>query len=536
MKLTFLGAAHEVTGSCTLLTANGRNYLIDCGMEQGRDIYENQPLPMAPGELDGILLTHAHIDHSGRIPLMVKQGYGGPIYATNITARLCDIMLRDSGHIQEFEAEWRNRKAQRSGAAMYEPLYTVQDAINAMGQFQGCNYGEVVQIGPGLKARFTDVGHLLGSASIELWVEEDGKTTKLVFSGDIGNLNQPLLKDPIYLKEADFVVMESTYGDRLHGEKPDYVAELTEILQETFDKGGNLVIPSFAVGRTQEMLYFLRQIKAEGRLKGHNGFKVYVDSPLAVEATSIFDASSEECFDKEAMALVQQGINPIRFPGLVTTTTSDESRAINFNNEPKVILSASGMCDAGRIRHHLKHNLWRPECTVLFVGYQSGGTLGRALVEGAKEVKLFGEPIEVRASIRVLSGISGHADQAGLETWVNSFEPKPKKVFVIHGEDSVTEIFSARLQGLYGLDAQAPYNGAIYDLAEGRWLYEGNKARLQPAAAQGVQARKVSGAYQRLQAACQRLAAVIADNEGGANKDLARFADQIIALCDKWDR
>ena len=328
MKLTFLGAAHEVTGSCTLLTANGRNYLIDCGMEQGRDIYENQPLPMAPGELDGILLTHAHIDHSGRIPLMVKQGYGGPIYATNITARLCDIMLRDSGHIQEFEAEWRNRKAQRSGAAMYEPLYTVQDAINAMGQFQGCNYGEVVQIGPGLKARFTDVGHLLGSASIELWVEEDGKTTKLVFSGDIGNLNQPLLKDPIYLKEADFVVMESTYGDRLHDEKPDYVAELTEILQETFDKGGNLVIPSFAVGRTQEMLYFLRQIKAEGRLKGHNGFKVYVDSPLAVEATSIFDASSEECFDKEAMALVQQGINPIRFPGLVTTTTSDESRAI----------------------------------------------------------------------------------------------------------------------------------------------------------------------------------------------------------------
>ena len=270
---------------------------------------------------------------------------------------------------------------------MYEPLYTVRDAINAMGQFQGCNYGEVVQIGPGLKARFTDVGHLLGSASIELWVEEDGKTTKLVFSGDIGNLNQPLLKDPIYLKEADFVVMESTYGDRLHGEKPDYVAELTEILQETFDKGGNLVIPSFAVGRTQEMLYFLRQIKAEGRLKGHNGFKVYVDSPLAVEATSIFDASSEECFDKEAMALVQQGINPIRFPGLVTTTTSDESRAINFNNEPKVILSASGMCDAGRIRHHLKHNLWRPECTVLFVGYQSGGTLGRGRGQGSQAVR-----------------------------------------------------------------------------------------------------------------------------------------------------
>ena len=533
MKLTFLGAAHEVTGSCTLLTANGRNYLIDCGMEQGRDIYENQPLPMAPGELDGILLTHAHIDHSGRIPLMVKQGYGGPIYATNITARLCDIMLRDSGHIQEFEAEWRNRKAQRSGAAMYEPLYTVQDAINAMGQFQGCNYGEVVQIGPGLKARFTDVGHLLGSASIELWVEEDGKTTKLVFSGDIGNLNQPLLKDPIYLKEADFVVMESTYGDRLHGEKPDYVAELTEILQETFDKGGNLVIPSFAVGRTQEMLYFLRQIKAEGRLKGHNGFKVYVDSPLAVEATSIFDASSEECFDKEAMALVQQGINPIRFPGLVTTTTSDESRAINFNNEPKVILSASGMCDAGRIRHHLKHNLWRSECCILFVGYQSEGTLGRSLVDGAKKVKLFNEEIQVNATIDVLPGVSGHADKDGLIAWLQAFQQKPELVFVNHGDPEAADAFVACLNDQLGYRAAAPYSGSRFDLLAGQWE---RIAEPKPIKRALPKTRTVSKAFERLLAAAERLLNICKTLEGRPNRVLEGFAKDIDRLSDKMEK
>ena len=533
MKLTFLGAAHEVTGSCTLLTACGHSYLIDCGMEQGRDIYENQPLPIAPGELDGILLTHAHIDHSGRIPLMVKQGFSAPIYATNITTRLCDIMLRDSGHIQEFEAEWRNRKAKRSGEGLYEPLYTVQDAMDALRLFEGCDYGEEVELCPGIRIRFTDVGHLLGSASIEVWVTENGTTEKIVFSGDIGNLDQPMLRDPTYLKEADYVVMESTYGDRTHGPKPDYVGELTGILQETFDRGGNVVIPSFAVGRTQEMLYFLRQIKEEGRLRGHEGFTVYVDSPLAVEATGIFDIGGRECFDAEALALLNKGINPIRFPGLKTTVTSDESRAINFDPEPKVILSASGMCEAGRIRHHLKHNLWRPECTVLFVGYQSGGTLGRALVEGAQQVRLFGETIEVKASIRVMSGISGHADQKGLETWVHSFDPAPKKVFVVHGEDMVTESFAARLNGLFGLDAQAPYNGAIYDTAEGVWLAEGNHERIVRAPAVGV--RKVSSAFQRLVAAGQRLASVIARSEGCANKDLARFADQIIALCDKWE-
>ena len=396
MNLSFLGAAHEVTGSCYLLQTGGFNLMVDCGMEQGRDIYENQPLPLAPGQVDCMLLTHAHIDHSGRIPLMVKNGYKGPVYTTGATTELCGIMLRDSAHIQEFEAEWRNRKAKRSGAEEYQPLYTMEDAEAALALFRPVDYGETVQVGPNIRARFTDVGHLLGSASIELWVTEGTETRKIVFSGDIGNTHQPLLRDPQPIKEADFVVMESTYGDRSHGPRPDYVPELAAVLQDTFDRGGNLVIPSFAVGRTQEMLYFLRQIKEQNLVKGHDNFTVYVDSPMAVEATQVFKTSWAECYDEEARTLVMQGVNPINFRGLKLSLSSDDSKAINFDKEPKVILSASGMCEAGRIRHHLKHNLWRPESTVLFVGYQSAGTLGRALVEGAKEVKLFGETIEVR--------------------------------------------------------------------------------------------------------------------------------------------
>ena len=289
-----------------------------------------------------------------------------------------------------------------------------------------------------VRVRFTDIGHLLGSSSIEVWATEAGVTKKIVFSGDIGNYDQPLIKDPKLTEDADYVVMESTYGDRLHGnEKPDYIGELTKILKTTFDRGGNVVIPSFAVGRTQEMLYFLRQIKADRLVEGHEDFIVYVDSPLAVEATGIFQKNEFDCFDEEAMELVNKGINPIAFPGLRLAITSEESKAINFENEPKVIISASGMCEAGRIRHHLKHNLWRPECTILFVGYQAVGTLGRAIVEGAEEVKLFGEPIEIRAQIMKLAGMSGHADKNGLLNWVKGFTQKPEKVFVVHGEDSV---------------------------------------------------------------------------------------------------
>lgn len=535
MKITFLGANHEVTGSCTLLEAAGHRFLIDCGMEQGKDVYENQPIPVAPGEIDWVLATHAHIDHTGMLPLLVRNGFRGKIYATNPTVELCGIMLRDSAHIQEFEAEWKNRKAQRSGAELVEPMYTVQDAEAAMKLFVGVDYDKRIELAPGIEVRFVDVGHLLGSASIELWITEGDTTTKLVFSGDIGNLDQPIIKDPAYISEADYVFMESTYGDRLHGPRPDYVNELAKILQRTFDRGGNVVVPSFAVGRTQEMLYFLREIKEKGLVKGHGNFPVYIDSPLATEATRIFRDTDPDCFDAQTRALLEKGIDPINVPGLRISVTSDDSRMINTDRTPKVILSASGMCEAGRIRHHLKHNLWRPECTILFVGYQAVGTLGRTLIDGAVNVKLFGETIDVQAEICQLTGLSGHADREGLLAWVNAFSPKPKRVFVIHGEDEVENIFAQTLTE-QGFTACAPYNGEQWAIgAEGAvCLQEGSRVRLEHKPSEG--ASRAATVFQRLVSAGKRLLRVIEHNEGGANKDLAKFADQINALCDKWDR
>ena len=537
MKLTFLGANHEVTGSCTLLETGGLRILIDCGMEQGKDVYENQPLPIPVEQIDGVLLTHAHIDHSGHLPLLAKQGYAGKIYATRPTCRLCDIMLRDSAHIQESEAEWKTRKNTRAGLPPVEPDYTVADAEAAIRLFKGVDYGQKIQLAPGLEARFTDVGHLLGSASIELWVTEGTETTKLVFSGDIGNLHQPILKDPTYLTEADYVIMESTYGDRSHPPRPDYVRQLTDILQRTFDRGGNVVIPSFAVGRTQELLYFMREIKVKGLVKGHDNFPVYIDSPLAIEATRIFRDTDASCFDQETRALLAAGVDPITFPGLRVSVTSDESRLINTDTIPKVIISASGMCDAGRIRHHLKHNLWRKECTILFVGYQAVGTLGRALIDGIDGVKLFGEEIEVKAEIAQIGGMSGHADREGLLQWIGSFEPKPRRVFVNHGDDAVEDQFVATLQGL-GYTACAPYNGAQWALgADGAvCLNEGSRERTSARVSTAPALSRAAAVFQRLVAAGRRLMQVIEHNEGGANKDLAKFADQINALCDKWDR
>ena len=402
MKLTFIGAAHEVTGSCHYLEVAGKHMLIDYGMEQGVNTFENAELPVAEAMIDYVFLTHAHVDHSGMLPLLYARGFRGQIFTTDASADLCGIMLRDCAHIQTMEAEWKNRKLRRkAGAQLVEPVYTMEDAEGCIKKIVPCHYDDIIEVCENVKIRFTDIGHLLGSASIEVWATENGTTRKLVFSGDIGNKEQPLLRDPIYTKEADYVIMESTYGNRNHDKVDlDYVAELAAILKETFDKGGNVVIPSFAVGRTQEMLYFLRQIKVNRLVEGHENFPVYVDSPMAVEATSVFTENRYSCFDEEAMEYVNAGINPISFGGLRLSITSDESKAINFDETPKVILSASGMCEAGRIRHHLKHNLWRPECTILFVGYQSVGTLGRAILEGAKEVKLFGEAIEVRAQIK----------------------------------------------------------------------------------------------------------------------------------------
>lgn len=531
MELMFIGADHEVTGSCHYLRVGEKNILVDYGMEQGIQAFENCELPVDAALIDYVFLTHAHIDHSGMLPYLYARGFRGQILATKATVDLCSIMLRDCAHIQMQEAEWKNRKAKRSAQnALVEPVYTMEDADGTIRRLVPCEYNHTIEVCEGVKIRFTDVGHLLGSSSIEVWATEGEITRKMVFSGDIGNLDQPLIKDPKYTEEADFVVMESTYGDRLHGaEKPDYIGELTKILQDTFDKGGNVVIPSFAVGRTQEMLYFLRQIKAEGLVKGHENFPVYVDSPLAVEATGIFQQNEMECFDEEAMDLIWQGINPITFPGLQLAITSDESKAINFENTPKVIISASGMCEAGRIRHHLKHNLWRPECTILFVGYQAVGTLGRAIVEGAEEVKLFGEPIQIRARIEKLAGMSGHADKNGLIKWVEAFKEKPKKVFVVHGEDSVCKLFTECLKIEHGIDAYAPYSGTRYDLISQDFIYEAEPVVLKK------KAKAVSDVFARLLACGQRLISVIHKNEGGANKDLAKFADQINSLCDKWD-
>lgn len=531
MRLIFIGADHEVTGSCHVLEVCGRYILVDCGMEQGTDDFETAELPMNIADIDYVLLTHAHIDHSGMLPLLYARGFRGDVIATPATVDLCDIMLKDSAHIQMTEAEWKNRKGQRAGKEPVVPIYDMNDAEGVLEHFVSCDYDKVMDLCEGVKVKFSDAGHLLGSASIEVWINEDGEERKIVFSGDIGNLNRPIIKDPSYINDADYVVMESTYGDRYHNADVDYVSELAGICQRTFDRGGNVVIPAFAVGRTQEMLYYFRKIKEEGLIKGHS-FEVYVDSPLAVEATQIFNENIAECFDEEAMDLVRNGINPLRFPGLTLSITSNDSIAINSDNKPKVIISASGMCEAGRIRHHLKHNLWRKECTVVFVGYQANGTLGRMLLEGASEVKLFGETIEVMAEIVKLEGVSGHADKAGLIKWITSFDNRLKQVFVVHGEDEVSTGFAKCLCDEYGLNAVAPYSGAEFDMISGRFVKEGERI---PKAKKPVQ-RKANDVFERLLAAGRRLLTVIKHNEGGANKDLAKFADQINSMCDKWDR
>lgn len=535
MKLTFIGADHEVTGSCHCLEACGHKILIDYGMEQGKDFYLNAELPWPEPDIDCCLLTHAHVDHAGLLPLLYAKGFRGSIFTTTATADLCDIMLRDSAHIQEFEADWQNRKGRRAGKSDVEPLYKMADAMGAISHIERYPYNEKITLYDGITIRFRDAGHLLGSSNIEMWIDEDGITKKLIFSGDIGNTDQPLIRDPYYLDTADYVLMESTYGDRIHEKPLDYVTEIADILQRTFNRGGNLVIPSFAVGRTQEMLYYFREIKKRHMIQGFENFDVYVDSPLAVEATTIFNENREECYDDATMELVHKGINPISFPGLHLSITSDESRAINFDMKPKVILSASGMCEAGRIRHHLKHNLWRPESTILFVGYQAYGTLGRALIEGAKEVRLFGETIEVSADITQLQGMSGHADQNGLIKWVTHLDPAPQKVFVVHGEDNVTESFSSILKETYHLDADAPFSGAQFDLAKGIWITNPIGIPV-PEKEPRAMTRKSTDAFSRLLAAGQRLLSVINRNKGGANKDLAKFADQINSLSDRWDR
>ncbi len=533
MKIQFIGATHEVTGSCTLLTVAGKHYLVDCGMEQGRDVFQNISLPVAATDITAVFVTHAHIDHSGMLPRLYKEGFSGTIYSTDVTCDLCNIMLRDSAHIQESEAKWRSKKSLRAGGAPIEPVYDTEDALGAISLFRPCIYGDIITVGEGITARFTDIGHLLGSACIELWLEENGAQKKIVFSGDVGNHGQRIICDPQTVEETDYLVIESTYGNRLHeGERKDTVHELAAFLQRTFDRGGNVIIPSFAVGRTQEMLYAIREIKEKGLVTGHDRFPVYVDSPLASEATSIFIQCNPICFDEETLALIERGINPLWFDGIRITETSDDSKLINLDETPKVIISASGMCEAGRIRHHLKHNLWRKENLILFVGYQAAGSLGRRLLDGSPTVTLFGEEVTVGAEVASLQGMSGHADRDGLLSWLEGFKKRPSLIFVNHGDDDACEDFKSLLISR-GYDATAPYSGTEYSLLSGKvTVYtEGKPIDRSEKFKNDTRATLI---YRELVAEAERLLTLAKSRQGRANKDNARLTSQIRSLFEKW--
>ena len=545
MKLSFYGADQCVTGSCYLLEingkkilvdchcleVNGRRILVDCGLQQGRDEVSNDAFPFAANDIDFVLVTHAHIDHTGRIPMLVKQGFQGRIVATRLTADLMDIMLQDSAHIQESDAEWKNRKAERSGAPRVEPLYTIEDAQRVSQYMTTCEYNQPLDLCEGVRVEFVDAGHLLGSASILVTATEGGITKQIVFSGDIGNVDQPIIRDPTYLTGADYVVMESTYGDRNHEPPESYTEALAQLIDETFAQGGNVIIPSFAVGRTQELLYFLREIKDEGLVKSAPNFQVCVDSPLAAEATRIYSGDLRGYLDEEAIEVLQGGDDLFTFPGLTLVQSTEESKALNMDRSSKIIISASGMCDAGRIRHHLKHNLWRPECAVVFVGYQAEGSLGRRLLEGAKSVKLFGEEIAVNARIVNFKGLSSHADRDHLLAWIEHFAPTPQQVFVVHGDSEVTDLFAKDLNAR-NIPAHAPLYEEVYDLSANAMLAKG--VVLEPKKTTGGAAAG-SPAFVRLQDVSKQLEALISRSRGRPNKDLARLADQIKQVMENWE-
>ena len=533
MKLHFYGADRCVTGSCHCLEINGKRILVDCGLQQGRDELDNAMFAFNPGDIDILLVTHAHIDHTGRIPLLVKRGFTGRILTTRVTADLMRIMLLDSAHIQESDAEYRNRKGQRAGREPVEPLYTTEDAMNVFKFLTVCEYGQSVELCEGVTAVFTDAGHLLGSASITLELDEGGVHKTLVFSGDIGNVDQPIIRDPQLLKKADYVVMESTYGDRNHTEVWSYTDQLAQIIDETLAKGGNVVIPAFAVGRTQELLYFIREIKDRGLVTSVKDFPVYVDSPLAKKATTIFCGDLRGYLDEDARALVQDGTHMFNFPGLHLTETVDESKLLNMDKTPKVIISASGMCDAGRIRHHLKYNLWRGDSAVVFVGFQSPGTLGRHLLDGAPSVKLFGEDIAVRAKIVNFQGLSSHADHDHLVDWIKHFDPaKTTHVFIVHGDREVAPVFAETVSKL-GFAAHAPQYTEEYDLIADKKLAVGYLPERKTRAYEG--APKATPAYQKLVQMGDMLIGLIRRSKGRDNKSLAAFAEAISKIINKFE-
>lgn len=475
MKITFLGATTTVTGSNFLIEAAGKKFLVDCGMWQGKKELEEEnfgEFEFNAKDIDFMLLTHAHIDHSGRIPKLYNEGFKNKIYAHKATCDLCALMLPDSGHIQEMENEWKNKKRIRKGEKAREPLYTAEQAARCLEIFEPVTYDEIIEITPEIHVRFNDAGHMLGSSIIELWVKEDGKQTKTVFTGDLGNNDIPLLSEPTMIEDADYLIMESTYGSRKHKKNEEKAEMFLDIVSETLDKKGTVVIPSFAVGRTQEILYELNKIKEtkndEEFLRKYKTLMkapVYVDSPLAISATEVFKENME-LFDEETQADILKGDNPLEFPGLKFTITSDESKALNEDPTPSIIISASGMCEVGRIKHHLKHNLWNPNSCILFVGYQAPGTLGYSIINGAQKVKIFGEEIAVNARIEYLDGYSGHADQEGLMNFIYSFIKKPKQIFLVHGEEEAQEILKEKIEQETNLPVIITEFGETYELNE----------------------------------------------------------------------
>lgn len=476
MKITFLGATKTVTGSNILVETNDKKFLVDCGLYQGQQketMLNTDPFLFTPSEIDFMLLTHAHIDHSGRIPKLYIDGYTGPIYATKATCDLCEIMLPDSGYIQESEIEWLNRKRRREGKHEVPPLYTYQDAVDSLELFEKVQYGEILQIDPNIKVRYTDAGHMLGSAIIEVWIKEDGEEKKLVFTGDLGNNDIPLLREPSIVEDADILVMESTYGNRVHEAKEDKAQEFLSIVTDTLEKGGNVVIPSFAVGRTQEILYEIQRNKQNQDENFRKKFDelmsapVFVDSPLAISATEVF-LKNLDCLDEFVQNDIREGKKPLDFPDLKFTPTVEESKALNETANKSIIISASGMCEVGRIKHHLKHNLWRSDSTILFVGYQAVGTLGRKIVDGAKTVKLFGEEIGVNARVEYIEAFSGHADKTGLLNFVRSFSKKPTQIYLVHGEEDAQLSLADEILEEFKIPVDIPNRGDVYEISSRR--------------------------------------------------------------------
>ncbi len=474
MNITFLGATKTVTGSNFLVEGAGKKFLVDCGMYQGaaQDEMENSaPFAFNMNEIDFMLLTHAHIDHSGRIPKLYNEGFRKRIYATKATCDLCGIMLPDSGHIQEMEIEWRNRKRKREGKKPLPPLYTAEDALKCLEVFCPVSYDEIIEIDENIHVRFNDAGHMLGSSIIEIWIKENGEEKKVVFTGDLGNNDIPLLDSPTMIDSCDYLVMESTYGSRLHMRNDDKAQMFLDIVSETLENGGTVVIPSFAVGRTQEILYEINKLKGEKpddeefKRKYETIMKtpVYVDSPLAISATEIF-RENMNLFEEEVQEDLRRGDNPLEFPGLKFTVTAEESKALNESNIPSIIISASGMCEVGRIKHHLKHNLWNPKSTILFVGYQAPGTLGYRIVNGEKKVKIFGDEIAVNARIEYIEGYSGHADQEWLLNFVYSFIRKPKHIFLVHGEEESQIVLKDKIEETASLPVTIPSFGDEYHI------------------------------------------------------------------------